>query len=181
MSNKTATGEFVAQHLNDGDVKDRDIQPNGVDLTVGEIFRTSGSVRFEDDGDYSKPNRTKIELKYPDRAKALPYYSLVSGQYPIVYDEKIEIPEGYVGRVYPRSRLMRSGLHLTSALWDQGYEGVGEGLLQVPQSIQRVRVPVEMPIAQMVFKPAEEAKAYDGTHQQERLVKKTDGGYGVTD
>jgi dUTP pyrophosphatase len=157
------SGKFVAEHLNDGDVPDEQIQPNGVDLTVGEVYRTSGVATFTESG-YDKPDRTKIETR-PDGV-----YQLYSGQYPIVYGEKVFIPEGYIGRVYPRSRLMRSGIHLTSALWDQGYEGIGEGLLQVPRAIDRVEITPSLPIAQMVFVEADsENHPYRGSHQGERV------------
>jgi dUTP pyrophosphatase len=161
--NAVANGNFVAQHINDGDVPEAHIQPNGVDLTVGEVYRASGTAELFELG-YDKPERTKLEPK-EDGA-----YRLPPGQYPIVYGEKIEIPDGYVARVYPRSRLMRSGLHLTSALWDQGYEGIGEGLLQVPRAVRTVRMTEGLPIAQMSFISAEAAEKYDGTHQKERLA-----------
>lgn len=157
-----ASGDFVAQYLNDGDVPEAQIQPNGVDLTVGEIYRTRGHAKFTEAG-YEKPDRIKMSA---DQG----YYLLHSGQYPIVYGEEIEIPPGYVGRVYPRSRLMRSGLHLTSALWDQEYEGIGEGLLRIPRSINTVEITPDLPIAQMMFISAESERTYYGTHQGERLA-----------
>lgn len=158
-----ATGEFVAEHLNDGQgVEDEQIQPNGVDLTISAIYRTSGIATFRSDG-YEKPDRMKMIPRKDGM------YHLVAGQYSVVYGEKVAIPEGYVGRVYPRSRLMRSGLHLTSALWDQGYVGVGEGLLQVPRAIQRAKFETGIPIAQMSFIKAEAAEAYDGDHHGERI------------
>lgn len=160
------TGEFVAQHINGGGVPEVQIQPNGVDLTVGEVFRTSGVAEFTQSG-YSKPNRTKLEVRADGN------YQLYPGQYPIVYGEEIQIPDGYVARVYPRSRLMRSGLHLTSALWDQGYRGVGEGLLRVPLSIERVQLADGLPIAQMSFISAADAEDYNGSHQEERLMNGT--------
>lgn len=161
--NAVANGDLVAQYINDGDVPEEQIQPNGVDLTIGEVYRTSGEAEFTESG-YQKPERMRVTTQ-PDGT-----YRLFTGQYPIVYGEKIEIPEGYVGRVYPRSRLMRSGLHLTSALWDSGYEGIGEGLLQVPRSIDTARFTEGLPIAQMVFESADGEGDYDGTHQGERLV-----------
>jgi len=173
-----ATGEFVAQHLEDRasgeEIPEERIQPNGVDLTISEVYRTQGEAAFYGNGDYDKPRRIKMQPRDPPGNTRSPYYKLVRGQYPIVYGEKIQIPEGYVGRVYPRSRLMRSGLHLTSALWDQGYEGVGEGLLRVPISVERVHIDVTVPIAQMVFIEAAEADAYDGTHQRERVETSTE-------
>lgn len=165
-----ASGQFVAQHLNDGDVDEEQIQPNGVDLTIGEVHRTSGSAHFFEDG-YEKPNRTLLGAERGPFEDGL-HYELPSGQYIIVYGEKVEIPDGYVGRVYPRSRLMRSGLHLTSALWDSGYKGVGEGLLRIPRSIEYATFSEDMAIAQMVFMPADASETYDGTHQRERTEKK---------
>jgi dUTP pyrophosphatase len=161
-----ATGQFVAEFLNNGDVPEEQIQPNGVDLTVSEIYRTSGTAAFSESG-YDKPDRMMMKPFEPG------YYKLAPGQYPIVYGEKVEIPDGYVGRVYPRSRFMRCGLHLTSALWDSGYEGIGEGLLRVPTSIESVKIEEQLPVAQMVFIKAESGHDYDGSHQEERLMNGT--------
>lgn len=168
-NNAITSGDFVAQHLNDGEIDEDQIQPNGVDLTIDKLYRTSGEAHFFEDG-YEKPDRTLIEpdqTLFEDRSAV---YQIPTGVYPIVYGEKVEIPEGYIGRVYPRSRLMRCGLHLTSALWDQGYEGIGEGLLQVPNSLDTVTIPIDMPIAQMSFISANDAPKYEGSHQEERIL-----------
>jgi len=131
--------------------------------TVGDSLR---SVTYFTRDDYEKPKRMTIEPK----ESAYKYYRLYSGRYAIVYDERIQIPEGHVGRVYPRSRVMRSGLHLTSALWDQGYEGRGGGLLLVPRTLDYVDIQVGASLAQMVFEKADGVEStYDGTHQGERL------------
>jgi dUTP pyrophosphatase len=162
MTDKIPSGDFVAQHINDGDISDTQIQPNGVDLTIGKVFRTSGNAEFTKSG-YDKPSRIEIQPNQDGQCVLHP------GRYPIEYAETVEIPDGYVGRVYPRSRLMRSGLHLTSALWDQGYKGIGEGLLQVPFSVESVKISTGLAIAQIVFLPAGLGKQYNGTHQGEGL------------
>lgn len=154
-----ASGEFVADHLSG--VENKHIQPNGVDLTIRSIFSIKGEAEFYV-GDYNKQTRHEVS------PVGGTYWRLSEGQYPVVYDHQIQIPDGYVGRVYPRSRLMRCGIHLTSALWDQGYEGIGEGLLRVPQDIT-AQLEVGMPVAQMVFIEADDADDYDGTHQKERV------------
>lgn len=169
MTPSVASGEFVAQHVDDGDVDEDAIQANGVDLGIDSMFRTSGQVHFFEDG-YEKPHRTKIKPKRSPFEDGVKVYSIGTGQYSIVYDSVIEIPDGYVGRVYPRSRFMRSSLHITSALWDQGYKGVGEGLLQVPRSIERATIPTDMKVAQLSFIDAEDAEDYEGTHDEERLT-----------
>ena len=59
-----ASGTTVAAHLeteNGSDIPEERIQPNGVDLTVGEVYRTSGSATFHDDGSYQKPERRTIQ------------------------------------------------------------------------------------------------------------------------
>lgn len=163
-------GKFVADHLS-GTKADRiefeNIQPNGVDLRVGEIKRLVGNSAYFGLDDYQKPKRMSIRSKFMQDREV---YRLYSGRYIVIYDEEIEIPEGHVGRVYPRSRVMRSGCHLTSALWDQGYEGRGEGLLQVPPCLDYVDVEPGSSLAQMIFEKADGVDdAYDGSHQGERL------------
>ena len=174
MTPAIKNGKFVAEHLNSGGVPEENVQPNGVDLTISEMYRTSGQAHFFEDN-YEKPERTPIRPVDSIHEEGLQVYSIVPGVYPIVYGEQIEIPDGHVARVYPRSRLMRSGLHLTSALWDQGYKGIGEGLLQVPKSVERVTIPTDMAVAQMTFIEAEGAEDYDGSHQGERLMEGTGG------
>jgi len=174
MTPSVATGEFVAEYLANGNVPEERIQPNGVDIGIEEMYRASGQAHFFDD-DYEKPDRTPITPTNSLHEEGVEVFSIVPGVYPIVYDVQIEIPDGYVGRVYPRSRLMRSGLHLTSALWDQGYEGIGEGLLKVPTSVERVTIPTDMAVAQMVFIDAADADDYEGSHQEERLMEGTGG------
>lgn len=168
-----ATGRNVARHLQSRDgselPKDR-IQPNGVDIGIDTLYRVSGRAVFKGD-DYDKPKRTRIQASTVPAPDVNRVYSIPPGSYIAVYDVEIEIPDGYVGHVYPRSRLMRCGLHLTTALWDQGYEGVGEGLLQVPRGVERATIPTDMPIAQMTFRPADKAETqYEGRHQRERLT-----------
>lgn len=173
MTPTVTSGDFVAQHLNNGELPEERIQPNGVDLGIDTIHRTSGNVHFFDDG-YEKPRRTPITPQSAMHEKDTWIYSLGTGPYIITYDVRVEIPDGYVGHVYPRSRLMRCGLQLDTALWDQGYEGKGEGLLTIPRAMDRVTMPTDMKVAQMVFFAADEGvPGYDGTHQGE--------GFGVTD
>lgn len=163
-------GQYVADHLSasssDG-IDFENTQPNGVDLKVASVERIIGdSASFERDG-YRKPKRKGLWVKQKMEGA---FYRLYSGQHAIIYDETVEIPEGHVGRVYPRSRVMRSGCHLTSALWDQGYEGQGEGLLRVPPALDYVDVEVGASLAQMVFLEADSVtEQYDGSHQGERL------------
>lgn len=154
------SGKFVAEYINDGDVEDDQVQPNGVDLSIGKIERVRGTPLVKE-GDYSKGTREQI---HPN---ADGIYSVNLGAFVVTYGEKIQIPDDCVGYVFPRSRLMRSGAFLSTALWDAGYEGKGEGFLM---PMTRMRIEHGMNIAQIVFIDADEAEElYDGTHQGENL------------
>lgn len=153
-------GEFAAQYIDGGEVSDDHIQPNGVELSVGKLETIDGVPRVKE-GEYNKGVRTPVQ-PYDDD-----YAVLTNGAYVVTYNEKIEIPEGYVGYVFPRSRLTRCGGFLTTALWDSGYIGKGEGLLMAQT---KMKVELGMKIAQIVFLDAEDPEVmYDGSHQHENL------------
>jgi Deoxycytidine deaminase len=134
------------------------------------LLRTSGTVHFYadaegNDGGYDHGQRTQMRTFDPMGNPGSPFYRVYSGSYIIEYGEHITIPEGHVGLVKPRSRFMRSGMEITTAVWDQGYNGVGEGLLQVPQSLDCVHLPVGYPVAQLILVEADDSEPYDGSHQ----------------
>ena len=152
-------GSFVADHVTP--VAPEQIQPNGVDLTVDAIFETRERGRIGRDG-----------KRIGDRAALAPdadadAYVLPAGGYVAEYGETIRIPEGHVGFVYPRSSLMRNGCMLHTAVWDAGYEGRGEGLLQVHHPI---RIERGARVAQFVLAEASHEKVYDGSYQGERTA-----------
>lgn len=154
------SGKYVAQFINDGDVDEEQIQPNGVDLSVGKIERVRGMPLVKE-GEYDKGIREEV---YPNDDGLV---TINLGAFVVTYDEKIEIPHDCVGYVFPRSRLARSGAFLTTALWDAGYEGKGEGMLM---PMTRLRIEHGMNIAQIIFLDADEAdEVYDGSHQHENL------------
>jgi len=176
-------GRFVADHVDPVDPDQQ--QPNGVDLTVeavleqvepGRIGRdgkrvgerravepvheadVDGSVDDDDDG--------TDERGGDDRGTAsAPTLRLDPGGYVCQYGETIRIPEGHVGFVYPRSSLMRNSCMLHTAVWDAGYEGRGEGLLEVHHPIE---IEVGARVAQLVLAAADHDGTYDGSYQGER-------------
>lgn len=158
------SGKFVAQFINDGSIDDEQIQPNGVDLTIGKIYGINDLPAIYE-GNMTYDERWVVEPN-------LEFYELNHEPYIIEYGEKIKIPEDIVGHVYPRSRIIRSGCWLTTALWDSGYEGIGEGTL-IPFHPNGVMIQKDMRVAQMVFRDAKTEESYDGTHQHERINNET--------
>ena len=156
------SGAFVAEHVSPTDPEQ--VQPNGVDLTLAAVFRPRGTGRI---------GRTGTEVA--DRAELTPtdlegrdVYVLDPGGYVVRYAETVRIPEEHVGFLYPRSSLLRNGCTVDTAVWDAGYEGKGEGLLEVHRPIE---IEVGARVAQLVLAEGDHEGSYDGSYQGENVTE----------
>ncbi|SEW12815.1 deoxyuridine 5'-triphosphate nucleotidohydrolase [Halobacterium jilantaiense] len=153
------SGAFVADHVES--VSTDQVQPNGVDLTVEAVLEQVEPGRITADGkDIGGRNRVETQ-----REEGRDTFVLQPGGYILQYAETISIPEAHVGFLYPRSSLMRNSCMLNSAVWDAGYTGKGEGLLEVHHEIELER---GARVAQLVLADADHDGAYDGSYQGER-------------
>ncbi|ERH04131.1 MAG: deoxycytidine deaminase [Halorubrum sp. J07HR59] len=155
------SGSFVAETLDGvdgGAVAAEQVQPNGVDLTLGAVFQPSEPGRIDSDSTYVA-DRKEIS---PDGG----IYRLDPGRYVVRYGDPVRIPTDHVGFIYPRSSLLRNGCTLDTAVWDAGYEGVGEGLLEVGH---RIEIESGARICQLVLANADHDQTYDGSYQEEHL------------
>jgi dUTP pyrophosphatase len=150
------SGAFVADEL--GAVADTQVQPNGVDLTLGAVYEQVEPGRISTDG---KRVGERRELDAEDGV-----YRLEPGGYIVEYGDKVVIPDGHVGFLYPRSSLLRNSCMLNTAVWDAGYEGRGEGLLQVHHTVE---LEAGARIAQLVLAEAAHEETYDGSYQGENV------------
>lgn len=150
------SGAFVADHLEP--VRPEQIQPNGVDLTLDAVFEqvSAGEIR---QGGKTIGDRRECEISGK-------FYDLQPGGYIVRYGERIHIPENHIGFLYPRSSLLRNSCMLDTAVWDAGYEGRGEGLLEVYHGIE---IEPGARIAQLVLASADHVGEYDGSYQKENI------------
>jgi deoxycytidine triphosphate deaminase len=148
-------GSTVAEHVTP--VAADQVQPNGVDLTAGGVAVPSGRGRIGCDG---KTVADRETVSPEDGA-----YDLDPGAYVLAYGETVAVPEEHVGFIYPRSSLLRNACMLHTAVWDAGYEGRGEGLLEVHHPIT---VEEGARVGQFVLAAANHDDTYDGTYQGER-------------
>ncbi len=153
------SGEFVARHIEP--TAPAQVQPNGVDLTLDRVFAQVSPGRLGTDG---KTIGDREPVAPASENPAL--YALEPGGYVVRYAETVQIPDDHIGFIYPRSSLMRNSCMLNTAVWDAGYEGRGEGLLQVHHPIELER---DARIAQIVLANAAHAGTYDGSYQGENL------------
>ncbi len=154
------SGAYVAAALEaaGAELDDDQRQPNGVDLTVDTVFEPTERGLVGRTGKHVAERRELI----PSEGR----HRLDPGAYVVRYGEPVRIPDDHVGFVYPRSTLLRNGAMLDTAVWDAGYEGVGEGRLQVGHPIE---IEPGARIAQLVLARADHDGTYDGSYQGERL------------
>lgn len=161
-------GETVSEYVtqsNGEPVPDDQVATHGVELTIDEVYRVDGIAVLKE-GEYKKADRVKIDPREGDDAQSMQdlHYFLRPGPHVVKFNEKIKIPENTVGFTWPRSRLIRNNINLAAAVWDSGYEGRGEGGLDVTTP---VAIQADMPIAQIVFAKANTMSQYDGVHDGE--------------
>src|SRR6056297_1326445 len=149
------SGAFVADHVEP--VSTDQVQPNGVDLTVEDVLEQVEPGRITTDGK-AIGDREPVETERVDGREV---FVLQPGGYVLQYAETISIPEAHVGFLYPRSSLMRNSCMLNSAVWDAGYTGKGEGLLEVHHEVELER---GARVAQLVLADAAHEDAYDGSY-----------------
>ncbi len=154
---------IISGKNNISDLLDEDIQnqPAGVDLTVQKIesFKEPGTIDFDN-------SSRKIAQGVEHTGE-----KLAGGcAYRITYNEIIKVPDDAVGLIYPRSSLLRNGGHLVSAVWDPGYKGRGQGLLQVLNPHGLV-VKKDARIGQIIFIRLEDQpnEGYGGKFQGENM------------
>ncbi|GAB7095663.1 deoxyuridine 5'-triphosphate nucleotidohydrolase [Halolamina litorea] len=151
------SGASVADDIDGAD--DDAVQPNGVDLTVAAVFEQT-SPGYVGRDDKSVGDRSEVDPHGGDP----PVYRLEPGDYVVRYGERLAVPEDSVGFVLPRSTLLRNSCTLNTAVWDAGYEGRGEGLLQVGHEIE---IEQGARIGQFVVADADHEGTYDGAYQGE--------------
>lgn len=140
------------------------VQPNGVDVTVGEIMSIdgSGTVDFDNSQRAIPP------------ATPLGWYSgsmqLPPGCYKIVFAEVLNLPMDICAISQTRSSLLRMGVSVHTGVGDAGYRGRCEALMVV-YNPEGVKIFKGARITQLVFMRIESPvnEGYKGRYQGENL------------
>ena len=137
------------------------LQPNGLDLSLDEVWRIVGvGALGRADADRRLPEREPLAFDGEG------WLMLPPGGYGFRYAERVAVPVDCAGLVFPRSSLLRMGVDVPTAVWDAGYGGRGEGLLLVTTQ-HGVRLQRGARIAQLiVFKLTGQTQGYAGRYQE---------------
>lgn len=143
---------------------ERQLQPNGIDLTLDSILIPDGKG-------YVSPMEKVIpkysNIKHVDGC----IYNLDYGMYLFNINETINLPSNICAITIQRSSLMRSGVNTNIGFWDSGYLGKGYSTINVMNphgfSIQK-----ESSIIQMIFlKNTIPTELYNGSYHGEGVKK----------
>lgn len=144
---------------------DDQVQPNGVDLTLGKVERYAGpgSIAIDNSGRVLPP----LEEVAPDVDG---WYELAPGGYHVTYNEIVALPDDLMALGRPRSSLGRSGVAIHTAVWDAGYEGRSTSLLNVINP-KGFRVQRNARVMQLVFITLNRrtSSGYSGRYQGENI------------
>jgi len=134
----------------------------GLRLHLGEVFEFRGG------GYLGRERRSLGEVLRIEPADGV--YRLGPGAYRIRYREVVRVPPNCIALAIPRSSLLRMGAVLYTAVWDPGYEGRGEGLLQVLNPFG-VELEEGVQVAQLVFvsMDRETSRLYRGAFYRENI------------
>ena len=143
----------------------KQVQPNGVDITVRDIALLSSSGKLGAQNE-ARVLSTTAPLVF-DVAGSM---DLLPGCYQITYNEIIHLPKDIMALAFPRSSLLRCGVSIHTAVWDAGYSGRSQSLLVVynPHGFRLLKYAA---VIQLVFfrLSHEVAEGYDGMFQRENM------------
>jgi dUTP pyrophosphatase len=143
---------------------DRQVQPNGFDLTLRDIglFKNAGQMG-KDNADRHLPDVSSLVFG------ADGYIDLMPGSYQITYNEIVHLPVSIMALGRPRSSLLRCGVNIGTAVWDAGYNGRSQSLMVVHNE-KGFRVQKNARMLQLVFFTLTSAtEGYSGTYQNENV------------
>lgn len=146
-------------------------QPAGFDLTVESVwaFAAGEAGAGAIDGDNS---RRKLPKTAALEWGADGSIHLAPGGYKVIFNETVAIPADCAALARPRSSLLRMGATVHTALWDPGYTGRSEALLQVINPAG-MTVHKDAKLVQLCFVRIEggAGAVYSGQYQGENLRK----------
>ncbi len=144
---------------------DKQITPNGFDLTAAEIFSLNrkGSLDFSNSERVIPPGQVvTCKKKNPD--DPFGWWHLSPGTYKVRTNETVHMPVNMIAWAFSRTSLLRMGAFAQNGVWDAGFCGRSEFLLVVANEAG-IDIKQNARLIQLVFIPIEATRAYNGIYQ----------------
>ncbi|KAL6834451.1 dUTPase-like protein [Trichoderma camerunense] len=105
----------------------KQLQPCGVDLTLHRVLAWTSPATIDFDNSHRQAANAS-ELRFNKDTETI---KLRQGAYLVEFNETVSVPLDYMGQVFVRLSLWRSGATLTAGVVDAGYEGALGALLDI--------------------------------------------------
>ncbi|KAL7950538.1 dUTPase-like protein [Trichoderma barbatum] len=137
------------------------LQPCGVDLSLRRVLTWTSPAIIDFDNSHRQAANTS-ELHFDKETEAV---KLRQGAYLVEFNETVSVPLDYMGQVFVRSSLWRSGATLTAGVVDAGYEGALGALLDIKNPVGII-LRKDAKLGQIVMHQLEEkVTGYRGVYQ----------------
>ena len=155
------TPPLLANYQNLGD----QVQPNGIDLTLREVFTIEGPGTIPVDNADRKLSAL-APLPFDDSGRI----HLGAGNYLITYNEVVSLPKDVMALGRTRSSLLRCAAAIHTAVWDAGYSGRSQSLLVV-YNRDGITLEKNARLLQLVFfRLGSATEGYCGIYQNENTL-----------
>lgn len=95
--------------------------PNGVDLTVDAVFRSTGPGQLDfGGGEYAAVPREPLTPVLDDPDDDYAWWTLEEGTYVVQYNESLTLTDGQRARLYPLERTLQAGAYHGTYVLDEG-------------------------------------------------------------
>ncbi len=95
--------------------------PNGLDLTVNTVYRTTGHGQLDFGGsEFEAAPREALTPVLDDPDDDYAWWTLEEGGYVIEYNESLTLTDGQRARISPLDRTLRAGAHHGTFILDEG-------------------------------------------------------------
>lgn len=141
------------------------IQPNGFDVTLNRVYTldTPGTIGNRSD-DRKVSETSLLEFDKED------WLHLPQGSFLLTFNEIVSLPLNLMALARPRSSLLRSGVSIHTAVWDAGYNGRSQALINI-YNAAGYYIQKNARVMQLVFMvlDAPTQQKYDGAYQDENI------------
>ena len=144
---------------------DKQLTPNGFDVSVRNVYEINGSGSL----DFSNKERKFPEFKEiePIRKSGEEHgwWHLAKGIYKIKTNELFKMPLDMIAIAKTRSSMFRMGAAVFNGVWDAGFEGRAEMLLNVLNE-KGIDIKENARVVQMIFFRIDKTEqGYEGIHK----------------
>ena len=148
---------------------ERQLQPNGFDLTVRSLSSIGGASGS------SRLGVANLDRRLPE-ARELPpddggwWRTGAGDSYLITFNEVVNLPRWLMALGRPRSSLLRMNVTIHTGVWDAGYSGRSQAVMAV-HAANGFELQRNARVVQLVFFPLAQpdSQGYAGRYQHENL------------